>query len=619
MNAPPEFSMDRLEGDMIPPPADGSLNDDLFLGYTMFDVPGSDDGSILALIQSNRIHSAPAQALVRIESRDDQRNYLAVVSAGPFAIPDSLKADSAVLIAVGTHGASYLPPYHGRVELTLMGERLEDGTLIPARFRPRPQSKVFRLDATESAKALKAEGNLRLGTAIGIEELEVRVPSDDKAVLPRHLAVLGTTGGGKSNTIATLIQQAQAAGMCVILLDVEGEYTAMHEPATEKKLLASLENRKLSAKGIPVESMSVYHLVKRECANPRHPNLRPFSLQFARLSPYAINEILDLSDAQQERFLKAYDIAKEVMRELNIFPAKNNAEQERMAMELDEFDRGYPRMTLPLLLDVIDACMARAESSGASRSKKKDDDEGNETFSPKSPQLDHEAGRKALRTRMHSANPPGNVISWRAVRGRFGRLNRLGVFYDEDGGVKPIHYAKLLQPGHLSVIDLSDSGFSELNNLVIADLLRGIQAAQDELVEQATEAGRPIPPTLVIVEEAHEFLSEERIGKMPVLFEQVAKIAKRGRKRWIGLTFVTQLPQHLPKQVFGLCNSYILHKLTDPAVISTLKRTVGSVDEGLWVRLPTLAPGQAITSFPHFTRPLLTSIDPTGCKLRMAE
>ena len=57
---------------------------------------------------------------------------------------------------------------------------------------------------------------------------------------------------------------------------------------------------------------------------------------------------------------------------------------------------------------------------------------------------------------------------------------------------------------------------------------------------------------LIVIEEAHEFLSAERIEKMDTLFQQVARIAKRGRKRWLGLVFVTQLPQHLPRQVFGL-------------------------------------------------------------------
>jgi uncharacterized protein len=124
---------------------------------------------------------------------------------------------------------------------------------------------------------------------------------------------------------------------------------------------------------------------------------------------------------------------------------------------------------------------------------------------------------------------------------------------------------------------------------------------------------------LVIIEEAHEFLSAERIEKMPILFQQVAKIAKRGRKRWMGLVFVTQLPQHLPRQLFGLVNSYILHKITDPQVVSTLHRTVSGIDESLWNRLSGLAPGQAVVSFPHMTRPLLVSIDPTPAKLRMVD
>jgi DNA helicase HerA-like ATPase len=222
-------------------------------------------------------------------------------------------------------------------------------------------------------------------------------------------------------------------------------------------------------------------------------------------------------------------------------------------------------------------------------------------------------------------NVPGNAISWRALLGKLWRLQRLKVFYDEKGGVKPIDYKQLLLPGQVSVIDLSDSGASELNNLVIADLLRGVQDAQDEAYD-AYEKARDrnpgtAPPTrtLIIIEEAHEFLSAERIDKMRILFEQVARIAKRGRKRWLGLAFVTQLPQHLPRQVFGLVNSYILHKITGPQVVQTLRKTVSGIDEGLWDRLPGLAPGQAIVSFPHMTRPLLVSVDPTPAKLRLVD
>ena len=124
---------------------------------------------------------------------------------------------------------------------------------------------------------------------------------------------------------------------------------------------------------------------------------------------------------------------------------------------------------------------------------------------------------------------------------------------------------------------------------------------------------------MIVIEEAHEFLSAERIEKMDNLFEQVARIAKRGRKRWLGLVFVTQLPQHLPRQIFGLVNSYILHKITDPQVVAALRKTVSGIDESLWNRLPGLAPGQAIASFPHMARPLLVSVDPASSELRLVD
>jgi DNA helicase HerA-like ATPase len=601
-------------------PAEPHPDDLGSVGKTLFDLPGSTDLTVTVVVPKNLLHAAPAQSLVRIVSRTDGRKYLGVVTAGPFAEPDGLRGDSPMLTAVATHGGDYLPPYHGRIQVTILGEELNDGTLTPPRWRPLPNSPVFVLSDTESGTVLKCGGDLRLGLAAGHEGVVVGVPTGAKAVLPRHTAILGTTGGGKSNTVAGMVKRATDAGMAVILLDVEGEYTFLHEPTTDSKMCSALRDRTLVPAGVPIDRMAVYHLVGRDTANPDHPNRRTFSLQFAELSPYAVFEILGLSEPQQERFLKAYDIAKEVMRDLDIFPKKGNAEQERIALEVDEFDRGYPRMTLPILMDIVGACLARAESGGGgSRKGKKDDSDDEVSFTPWSRELATPAGIDAIRKRTHAANPPGNAISWRAVLGRLARLRRLNVFYDEANGVRPIIYNELLRPGQLTVVDLSDTGFSELNNLVIADLLRGVQSAQDDRYTKFEAGGKPPPRVLIVIEEAHEFLSDERIDKMPVLFQQVARIAKRGRKRWLGLAFVTQLPSHLPRQVLGLCNSFILHKLTDPVVLGNLKRTVGGVDDGLWDRLSGLAPGQAITSFPHFTRPLLVAIDAAPGKLRLAD
>jgi DNA helicase HerA-like ATPase len=600
---PPDDFLQRLDADIEQ--SGGELQPDPemagAIGATMFDLPNSEDGTLTVLLPQENLQVAPSQALLRVRSRGDGRRYLGIVTSGPFAEPDSLRGDSHMLVTVATRGGIYLPPYHGRIQVAILGEEQKDGTLGPPRLRPLPNSPVFALDAAESEIVLHAQGDIRLGQVIGHDNLVVGVPSDLKAVLPRHTAVLGTTGGGKSTTIACLVQQAQASGMAVILLDVEGEYTFLHEPTEDPRMLTGLEARDLEPAGVPADRMTLYHLVGRDTTNPSHPNAHAFSLQFARLSPYAVIEILGLSEAQQERFLKAYDVAKAVLRDLGIFPEKDKPtadlkKQEDLLIDLDEFERGYPRLTLSLMMDIVGACLAIADKA---------------EIAPYNPRLQTDEAKAALKMRIHSLNVPGNAISWRALLGRLARLNRLKVFDTTSTAAPPLNYKTLLSPGSVSVFDLSDSAMSELTNIVIADLLRGVQEAQDEAYREyesakAKDAGTPSPTrVLLVIEEAHEFLSTERIDQTPILFQQVARIAKRGRKRWLGLVFVTQLPQHLPRQVFGLVNSYILHKITDPQVVTALQRTVSGIDESLWRQLPGLAPGQAIVSFPHMTRPLL--------------
>lgn len=625
----PRSAMRSLDGDMAtigeawqPDPANAGA-----VGFTMFDSPASEDNSVTVLLADEHIRDLPSQALVRIRSKDG-RTYLGTVVAGPFAEPDGLRADSSVLVTVVTRGGIFVPPYHGRVQVTLLGEERHDGeggtSLVPPRFRPLPNSPVFALDVAETAAVLRVEGDLQLGQVIGQEDVAVAVPSRRKDVLPRHTAILGTTGGGKSTTVARLVQQAQAAGCAVIVLDVEGEYTRLHEPGDDRHMLTALERRGLEAAGIP--NVRLYHLVGRDTANPEHPNRSAFYLQFGRPSPYTVAEILDLTDPQRERFMQAYDIAKAIMRELGIFPRRGMPDDERIVLELDEFDRGYPRLTLSFLMDIVGACRAVAEAPKSSGSKKKGGEEAEEaegvTIEPYSEALrGHEP---ELFRRISRSNISGNGISWRTLLGKLASINRLKVF-DRPRDATALRYKPLLEPGTVSIVDLSDSGSPVLNNLVIADLLRGVQDERDDAyqaLEQARRENRPaepLTPVLIVIEEAHEFLSAERESKMPILFEQVTRIARRGRKRWLGLVFVTQLPQHLPRQIFGLVNSYVLHKIADPQVVSVLQRTVSGIDESLWKRLPGLAPGQAIVAFPHLARPLLTAMDPSPAQLRLVD
>ena len=590
------------------------------IGWTMFDTPQARDGTVVGLLPKEQVGRVPNRALVRIRSVQDGRSYLGIIQEGPFAEPDGLRADAPVVVTTTVRGRIFMPRYHGRLHVELMGEE-KAGGLVPPRFRPFPNSPVFLLDVAETARVLRCGGELVLGQALGHEGLEVGIPATRKGVLPRHTGVLGTTGSGKSTTVSRLIHQAQKAGSAVVLLDVEGEYTEMGAPTDDPKMVEALRARGQAPEGVP--NTHLYHLVGCDTTNPRHPARTEFSLPFSRLSPYAVIEVLDLSEAQAHRYWQAYDVAKQLLRDLKVYPASR--EEEAEALALNEFDAGYPRLTLSILLDVANACHHVANKNQG------DPQPYNDLLRANVERL-----KQAVR-----AAQPDHAVSWRALLARLWQLHRLGVFdrggqgrqgapasqRDLWGGTaprgtapgEPIAYAELVQPGRVSIVDLSDTESPDLKNLVIADILRGVQEAQEAAYTEAVRRGQPLPRTLVVVEEAHEFLSEERIDRMPHLFQQVARIAKRGRKRWLGLVFVTQHPQHLPSQLFGLINSYVLHRINDAAVIARLRRSIGGVDEGLWERLPALAPGQAVATFTHMARPLLVAVDPTPCKLRMAE
>jgi hypothetical protein len=578
-------------GPWIPPAGyEGSV------GRTMFDAPTSKDGTVTVLLPKENIDQLPSQALVRIESLTDQRTYLGAIVQGPFGEPDGLRADATPIVVTTVKGGLLMPPYHGRAQVEIIGEQLREGVIVPPRRRPKPNSPVFTLGPNETADVLRLRGNLRLGLAEGFDDLPVSVPADIKGVFPRHLGILGTTGGGKSTTVSGLVAKAQQQGMAIVLIDTEGEYCAIHEPTEDSAMLHALERRGLRSGG--VECTHIYHLVGRDVANPDHPRVSPFSLRFSELSPYAVQEILDLTDPQSERFFKAYDVTKLALERMGVWP--RNEEERRLLSELDELETGYPGMTLVHLYDVVYEIEASVDKDGP------------EAF-VETPIF--RSRRKDLQQLITAANPPKNVFSWRALRGKLGKIKRLKIF---DSSTAPsLDYARLLQPGRVSIFDLSDTDSSQINNLVIAELLRGVQTQQEENYKAAVAEGRQPSPTLIMIEEAHEFLSAQRIQKMQVLFQQVARIARRGRKRWLGLVFITQLPQHLPDEVMGLINNWILHKVSDAGVVNRLKRSIGGINEGLWDRLPSLAPGQAIVSFTTFARPLQAIIDPTPCKLLM--
>lgn len=607
-----EHDIKMAGGEFSPPPAfNGSV------GVTMFDLSNSKDNLVTVVVPKDQLASLPSQTLVKIGHPDygDKKVYQGIVVEGPFYEPDGLRADSSIIVTTAVNGLMFMPNYHGRVMVEILKE-YSNGRWITPRFRPLPNSPVFSLGVEATREALKVDGDISVGQVIGMEDIDVAFPSDTKAVLPRHLGILGTTGGGKSTTVSGLVKKLQESNIATILIDTEGEYTEIFKKTEDPNMIEALDQRGMEPSG--VRNVRIMKLFGRDTTCGDDSKVMDFSLTFENLSPYAIVEILELNEAQEDRYLKAYEIARKLLREFKIFPTDPKDEAQRKELiDLDELEKSYPRLRLEMMYDIVQGIAKCLDGSIK-------DDEGEYNIFIRTKEFYNNRSRFIQFIQKESKS--GSIThpkSWYKVQGALAQLLRLNIFdvEDESTGKKlSIDYDNLTEPGTVTILDLGDTDSPHVNNLVIAELLRGTLEKQNATYE-AKRKGKvnELKKVMVIIEEAHEFLSRERIKQMPVLKQQVARIARRGRKRWLGLTFVTQLPQHLPDEMLSLMNSYILHKIGDANVISRLKRSIGGVDESLWRRLPGLAAGQAIVTTPSLSRALLVAIDPTPCKLLMVD
>jgi DNA helicase HerA-like ATPase len=575
-------------------------------GRTLFDTPQSEDGTVLAVFPQARFERWRSQALAHVHSAEDDRTYLAQVVRGPYAAPIGLAANTPALVVTQVENALFTPPYHGWAELALLGE-VRDGVRHVPLYRPRPNSPVRLLDPEETRAALDCDGDLRLGRAVGHPDLFVGLRSGEKHHVPRHTLAVGTTGAGKSTFLAGWIAKLAAAGFTVIVLDVEGEYTMIDGPADSPKIVPALEARGLTPAGVP----NTYLLVPTQAAasNPGHPRIRRFCLEFANLSPHIAAELLQGNEAQTDRFLAACDAAGALVTQLGLTA---DAARHRDALRTwDDQETGYPDLRLAQVLDMAEAVAALVAGEDDVEERYLHDD----GFRAYKGQLVQKAAEVKKRL--------GHVGSWRKTVSLVAGLYRSSLF-DRGGSVagdglaiSSLDYRKMLAPGRVLIFDLAGLDSPPQRNLAISDVLRGVMEAQDALYDAAAPGEKP--KTVVLIEEAHEFVSGERVKQMPTLFEQIQRIARRGRKRWLGLVFATQFPQHLPGELFTLCNNRILLRLGDEPTMQRLRHSVGGVPEGLWARLKNLPTGQAICSAQGIDPAMIVALEPGRCKLRMTD
>ncbi|HEH9622174.1 TPA: ATP-binding protein [Pasteurella multocida] len=116
-------------------------------------------------------------------------------------------------------------------------------------------------------------------------------------------------------------------------------------------------------------------------------------------------------------------------------------------------------------------------------------------------------------------------------------------------------------------------------------------------------------PLLVFIDESHQFLNKsigDDISKMNLT--AFGDIAKEGRKYGLNLVMATQRPRDIPEDVLSQIGTLIVHRLTNEKDQEIVKKAVGSIDNRSAAFLPVLGQGEALLLGVDFPFPMKVKI-----------
>ncbi|MBA5872101.1 MAG: DUF853 family protein [Nitrospira sp. CR2.1] len=161
-------------------------------------------------------------------------------------------------------------------------------------------------------------------------------------------------------------------------------------------------------------------------------------------------------------------------------------------------------------------------------------------------------------------------------------------------------------PSPIAILDLSGIPSSVLNDLIGA-LLRTLYDAIF-WARKLPEGGRE-RPLMLVLEEAHAYLGKEQGSPASAA---VRRIAKEGRKYGVGVMIVSQRPSEIDPTILSQCGTIVAMRLANDTDRAQVAGASSDNLKGLFDMLPILRTGEAIIVGEAVSLPIRTLIDPPG-------
>jgi len=172
------------------------------------------------------------------------------------------------------------------------------------------------------------------------------------------------------------------------------------------------------------------------------------------------------------------------------------------------------------------------------------------------------------------------------------------------------------QPGkrsNVTVIDLSGVPFEVLS--ITVSLISRMVFEYGYFYKRLRNAKEPNEkinndiPILLVYEEAHKYVPNSDLVKYRSSKKSIERIAKEGRKYGITLLLASQRPSEISETIFSQCNNFIAMRLTNPVDQGYVKKLLPDTLGTLIDTMPSLKQGEALLVGESIILPSIVQID----------
>jgi len=414
---------------------------------------------------------------------------------------------------------------------------------------------------------------------------DIAVPVKGNLFFNKHIAIVGSTGSGKSHTVAKIIQNATN--------DKSGNYTG-------------LNNSHVIIFDIHSEYKSAF------------PNSNYIDISKLRLPYWLLN-----GDELEELFLESGDFNNYNQSSLLQKIITENKKKYNTHLENISFDT-----PAKFVLDEVVTCLTNLSKEtkeyktpnviAIKEDHKSFDNESqkinyyftkdisfeepkNQTFS-KGPYADGSIDKFISRMK--------SKINDKRLKFLLGKAAESVTFKET---LKHLIGYKDEQTSNVTIIDLSGVPFDVLS-ITVSLISRiifeyGYYYKRLRCSKNAEEKINNDVPILLVYEEAHKYVPNSDLAKYRASKHSIERIAKEGRKYGISLLLASQRPSEISETIFSQCNNFLAMRLTNPNDQNYVKRLLPDTLGGLIDKMPTLKAGECLLIGESVILPSIVQID----------